>query len=116
LWALAKNYGSKDIIYSGPLYKSMKVDKDKIILSFNYAGSGLVIKQLNGENNFLISGKDKIFKKASVEIDGDKLIVYNPEIKDPAAVRYAWTNTSEATLFNKEGLPASSFKTDIWDE
>ena len=112
-WALAKNYNT-NVPYSGPLYKSMKVEGNKIILSFDYAKNGLVIK--NGENNFLIAGKDKVFKKATVKIDNDKLIISNEEIKNPVAVRYCFTNTSEATLFNKNDLPASSFRTDNWSE
>ena len=75
----------------------------------------MVIKELNGETNFQIAGKDKIFKKAKVKIEGNKLVVFSDEVKDPVAVRYAFTNTSEATLFNKEGLPASSFRTDDWE-
>ncbi len=114
-WALAKNYNI-DIPYSGPIYKSMKVDGDKIILSFDYAQDGLIIKERNGENNFLIAGKDKVFKKATVKIDNDKLIISNKEIKNPLAVRYCFTNTSEATLFDNDGLPASSFRTDDWNE
>ena len=113
-WALAKTYGKK-VPYSGPVYKSMKVENDKIILSFDHA-DGLVIKEANGENNFLIAGKDKVFKKASVKVEGEKLIISNPEIKHPVAVRYAWSNIVEGTLFNKEGLPASSFRTDNWDK
>jgi sialate O-acetylesterase len=114
LWALAKDYHKK-VFYSGPIYKSMKVIKDKIILSFDYADGGLVIKEKNAETNFLIAGDDKIFKKANVKIKGNKLIIDNPEILKPQAVRYAWSNTAEATLFNKKGLPASSFRTDNWD-
>ncbi len=114
-WALAKDY-SVDIPYSGPLYKSMKVEEDKIILSFNYAESGLVLKERDGENNFLIAGKDKVFRKATVKIDNDKLIISNEQIKNPVAVRYCFTNTSEATLFNEDNLPASSFRTDNWNE
>lgn len=113
-WALAKNYG-KSVYYSGPVYKSMKILKDRIVLSFDYADGGLVLKDRNGENNFEISGKDKIFKKAVVKIDGKNLIIYCNEIKNPVAVRYAWSNTAEATLFNKKDLPASSFRTDDWD-
>ena len=113
-WALAKNY-HKNIYYSGPLYKSMKIVKDKIILSFKYADGGLLIKDKNGETNFLIAGDNKVFKKANVEVKGKTLVVYNPEILKPVAVRYAWSNTSEATLFNKKDLPASSFRTDDWD-
>jgi sialate O-acetylesterase len=113
-WALAKNYDKK-VYYSGPIYKSMKISKDKIILSFDYADGGLVLKDRNGENNFEIAGEDKVFKKAEIKIDNQKLIVFNPEVDKPVAVRYAWTNTSEATLFNKKDLPASSFRTDNWD-
>ncbi len=113
-WALAKNYGKK-IDFSGPIYKSMKIDGNKIILSFDYADGGLVVKEINGENNFLIAGNDKVFKKARVEIQNDKLIVYSESIENPVAVRYCWDNISEGTLFNKAGLPASSFRTDNWN-
>jgi sialate O-acetylesterase len=115
LWALAKNYG-RDIVYSGPLYKSMKVDGNKIVLSFTHVGNGLVLKNMNGESGFLIAGKDSNFVKANAEVKGDKLIVYSDQVKNPIAVRYAWSNTAEATLFNEEGLPASTFKTDDWNK
>jgi sialate O-acetylesterase len=111
--ALAKTYGKK-VTYSGPQYKSMKIQKGKIILSFDFTGKRLVIKERGGENNFIIAGKDSVFKKAVVKVIGKQLIVSSPEIAKPVAVRYAWSNTDEATLFNKEGLPASSFRTDIW--
>ena len=68
------------------------------------------------ENNFLIAGKNKVFKKATVKIDNNKLIITNEEIKNPVAVRYCFTNTSEATLFNNDDLPASSFRTDNWNK
>ncbi len=114
LWALAKDY-HKNMICSGPLYKSMKIREGKIILSFDYAGKGIVFKESNGETNFLIAGKDSIFVKANVAVDGKKLIVHNDDVKNPIAVRYAWTNETVATLFNKEGLPASTFRTDNWN-
>jgi sialate O-acetylesterase len=112
-YALAKTYG-KNIAYSGPMYKSMKIQKGKIVLSFDFSGKGLVIKKHGGENNFMIAGKDSVFRKAVAKVSGKQLIISNPEIARPVAVRYAWSNTDEATLFNKEGLPASSFRTDIW--
>jgi len=115
LWALAKNYHKK-VFYSGPVYKFMKIEKGKIILSFEYAGKGLVMKDENGNTNFLIAGKDQKFIKANVKVEGKKLIVYSDEVKEPAAVRYTWSNTAEATLFNEEGLPGSTFKTDDWKE
>lgn len=114
-WALAKDYHKK-ILCSGPLYKSMKIQKGRAILSFDYAGKGLVMKDSSGETNFLIAGKDSVFVKANVKVDGQRLIVYSDSVKNPIAVRYAWTNTDVATLFNKEGLPASTFRTDNWKQ
>jgi sialate O-acetylesterase len=115
LWALAKTYGKK-IAYSGPIYKSMKAVKDKLVLSFNYANKGLVLKEKNKENNFFIAGEDKVFKKTIVKVDGSRLLLSHPDILKPVAVRYAWSNIDESTLFNKEGLPAPSFRTDDWKE
>jgi sialate O-acetylesterase len=115
LWALAKTY-NKSNFYSGPLYKSSEIKDDYIIISFNYADNGWVLNEINGENYFLIAGNDRVFNKASVKIDGNNLIVFSDNVTNPVAVRYAWSNTAEATLFNAEGLPASSFRTDDWDE
>jgi sialate O-acetylesterase len=114
-WALAKTY-KKNVPFSGPLYKSLKALQGKIILSFEHADRGLVLKPKNGELNFLIAGEDKVFQKASVRVQGKNLIVSHPEILKPVSVRYVWSNTEEGTLFNKEGLPASSFRTDDWKE
>jgi sialate O-acetylesterase len=113
--ALAKTYGQK-IPFSGPIYKSMKVTKGKVVLSFDNVSKGLIVKPLKGENNFMIAGEDKVFKKAIVKVEGSRLVVSHPEIAQPVAVRYAWSNTDEGTLFNKEGLPSSSFRTDDWQE
>jgi len=111
-WALNKTYNKK-IPYLGPVFKSMDINENKIILSFDFAEK-LILKEINGENNFLVAGADKIFKKASVKTDGDKLILFNSDIEKPAAVRYAWSNTAQATLFNEAGLPSPSFRTDDW--
>ncbi len=115
LWALDKNYG-KRVVYSGPVYKSMKVRNGKAIISFEYADGGLVMKPLDGETNFVIAGKDSNFVKAEVKVVSKALVVYSPEVKHPVAVRYTWSNTEEATLFNKAGLPASTFRTDNWPQ
>jgi Domain of unknown function (DUF303). len=114
-WALAKTYGKK-LPFSGPLYKSMKSVKGKIVLSFDYAVKGLVLKAQNGNDNFTIAGEDKIFKSANVKVEGTKLIVSCPHVQKPVAVRYAWNNIEEGTLFNHEGLPAPSFRTDNWQK
>jgi len=111
-WALAKNYG-KNIPFSGPQYKSVEVNGNKLILSFDYAESGLVLKEGTADN-FLIAGSDSIFMPATVQIVGQTLEVSNPKVKNPVAVRYAWTNTAQGSLFNNDGLPASSFRTDNW--
>jgi sialate O-acetylesterase len=115
LWALSKDYNKK-ILYSGPIYKSMKIKKGKVVLTFDEAGKELIFKEINGESNFIIAGKDQKFVKAVVKVNGKKLIVLSPDVKEPAAVRYEWSNTAEATLFNNEQLPASTFRTDDWDE
>ena len=114
-WALAKDYNKK-IVYSGPVYKSQKIDRNKIILSFEHVGTGLIVKENNNTSNFLIAGDDMIFKSADVKVDGKKIVVSSSEINEPVAVRYAWSNTPDATLFNKENLPASSFRTDTWEK
>jgi sialate O-acetylesterase len=113
LWALAKDYGNKDLMYSGPIYKSMKVEVDKIILEFDNTGSGLISKG-SSLTNFKISGRDKKFVSADAKIYGKSIIVSNPAVPQPIAVRFGFTNGSEPNLFNKEGLPASTFRTDNW--
>lgn len=109
-WALAKTY-NKDIDFSGPIYKSMEVKEGKAVLTFDYVDQ-LIYKPEVGTAEFLIAGEDKEFKKAKVEIDGNKLILSHPEVSNPAVARYAWSNTDSATLFDENGLPASSFRTD----
>jgi len=112
LWALAKDYG-KQIVCSGPVYSSMEVKGNEIVISFNYTDGGLTSK-LGGLKNFEIAGADKKFIKANAVIEGNNIIVKSLAVKNPVAVRYLWDNTSEASFFNGNGLPASSFRTDNW--
>ena len=113
LWALAKTYGREQIVYSGPIYKSMKIEGDKIRLFFDYVDGGLVSK--GGQlTHFTIAGKDKEFIKAKASIDGDTIVVTSDKIDDPQAVRYAFSNAAVPNLFNAAGLPASPFRTDDW--
>ncbi len=112
-WALVKDYG-KHMVYSGPLYKSIKVEDGKAVISFKDVGGGLVVKPRDGRTNFVIAGEDSNFVKADVKVEGNTLVVSSPDVKHPLAVRYAWTNRAQATLFNKAGLPASTFRTDDW--
>ena len=111
LWALAKDYGQKDVVCSGPIYKDMKIEGSKIRLSFDYTGSGMVAKD-GTLANFVIAGADKKFVPAKAKIDKNTIVVSSDKVAKPIAVRYAFDNAGVPSLFNKEGLPASSFRTD----
>ncbi len=107
-------YG-ESIVYSGPLYKSMKVRGDKAVISFDHVGSGLEAR--GGElKGFAICGEDHVFVWAKAETDAGsgnkKIIVSSPLVPAPVAVRFGWANTPDLNLWNKEGLPASPFRTD----
>jgi sialate O-acetylesterase len=110
-WKLA--YNEKDLVASGPLYRSAVIENNKIILSFDHTGSGLIA--IDGEplSQFAIAGADKKFVWANAKIEGDKVIVWSERVAAPLYVRYAWAdNPDGANLYNKEGLPASPFRTD----
>jgi sialate O-acetylesterase len=113
--ALKQVYG-KDIVFSGPVYKSMNIEGNKIRIKFDQIGSGLVSWDKYGYvKGFTIAGDDKRFKWAKAYIEGNDVIVYNETIESPVAVRYAWAdNPDDASLYNKEDLPASPFRTDDW--
>jgi len=110
LWAMAKVYGKKDVVYSGPMYKSMKVEGDKIRLAFDHLGGGLVAKgdKLTG---FAIAGADGKYVWADAKIDGDTVVVSANAVKTPVSVRYAWADNPICNLYNKAGLPAVPFQT-----
>lgn len=105
--ALANNYG-RNIVASGPLYSGFEKSGNKLIVEFNHIGSGLSSSD-KGLLSFEIAGEDKKYLPAKARIAGDRVEVFNSDITSPEFVRYAWRNDSEATLFNKEGLPASTF-------
>jgi sialate O-acetylesterase len=102
----------EDIIYSGPIYKSMKIIDNSIQLNFDHIGSGLVSHGGDDLKGFTIAGEDKKFVPAQARIDGDTVVVSHPDIQNPIAVRYAWNTFPDNDLYNKEGLPASPFRTD----
>ena len=114
LWALAKTYGREDVTYSGPRYKSMAVEGNKIRLSFDYVGSGLMARDEKPLTWFEIAGEDKQFVEAQAMIDGDTIVVSSDAIANPVAVRFGWHQSAEPNLVNKEGLPASPFRTHTW--
>ena len=95
---------------SGPC---MKAQGNAIRLSFDHTEGGLVAKE-GPLTHFTIAGEDKKFAEAKAVIDGDTIIVSSDAVANPVAVRYGWTNDAVPNLFNKAGLPASSFRTDNW--
>jgi sialate O-acetylesterase len=121
LWALAKNYGKKDLVYSGPLLKGMKVEDDKIRLSFDHVGGGLMVGSKEGKKpvkevkdgklqRFAIAGADGKWVWAEARIDGESVVVSSPKVNKPVAVRYAYSsNPAGANLYNRDGLPAAPF-------
>ena len=110
-------YGDASVVPSGPIYTSSEIKNDSIILHFEAVGSGLKIKNNQELKGFAIAGNDKQFVWAKAKIEGDKVIVYSPQVKHPVAVRYAWADNPEnANLYNKEDLPASPFRTDQWKQ
>ncbi len=111
--ALKLAYG-KNIVNSGPIYKSFKIEGKKIRLSFDYVDGGLSVKGGKTLKGFAIAGKNKNFKWAKAKIDGNDILVWNGSIKQPVAVRYAWQANPAGNLYNKVGLPASPFRTDDW--
>ena len=137
LAARATTYGEK-IVYSGPIYKSVKFDGNKAVLTFDHVGGGLVGKEMvptrerktksgavvaawrvkEGANTsapligFTMAGKDKAFHNAKAEIVGDTVVVTSDAVAEPSAVRFGWAQHPLCNLFNREGLPASPFRTD----
>ncbi len=111
LSARALAYGEK-IEYSGPIFESMKTKGREAGLIFSHLGGGLVSK--DGDLiGFTIAGADKVFHPAKAEIRGNTIVVSAPEVSSPVAVRYAWANAPEGNLYNRAGLPASPFRSDV---
>ncbi len=113
LWALAKEY-HQDIECSGPTYRSMKVHKGKIVVTFDHANglhNGAGPGPLHG---FAIAGQDKVFHWAQAEIAGDTVVLSSPIVPEPVAARYNWAANPAGDLINDAGLPASQFRTDHW--
>jgi sialate O-acetylesterase len=114
LWALAKTYGKSDLVYSGPIYKSMAVEGNKIRLQFDHLGGGLKSSDGKPLVEFTVAGADQKFVPAVAEIDNNSVVVHADAVAQPVAVRYAWRDDTQPNLANKEGLPASPFRTDAW--
>lgn len=115
LWALGSVYGQKVPTVSGPLPAGHEIRGSEIAVSFQHADQGL--KARDGElKGFVIASDDRQWKPATAKIEGNTVIVSNPDVKQPAAVRYAWENNPDCNLYNGAGLPASPFRTDDWKD
>ncbi|GAA5495118.1 hypothetical protein Rhal01_01290 [Rubritalea halochordaticola] len=108
LWALAKDYGKKDLVYSGPLFKSAKADGNKVIVNFEHA-DGLKTTDVSAPKFLEIAGSDNQWHPATGTIKGSHLIVTSKEVSNPTQVRYAWSHDALPNLINGSGLPASPF-------
>lgn len=129
-WALRNEYGQKDLVCSGPLYKSMKIEGGAVRVSFDWTGSGLMVGKKEYTDNldpveappgtplsgFAIAGADREWHVAEARIEGDTVVVSSAEVPAPVAVRYAYHGAplEPCNLYNKEALPASPFRTDDW--
>ncbi|HEV7402086.1 MAG TPA: hypothetical protein VGO11_04135 [Chthoniobacteraceae bacterium] len=108
-------YGDK-VEFSGPLYASHEIAGDKVRVHFTHTGQGLAMRHSDKLQGFEIAGADQKFVWADAVIEGDAVVVSSPSVLKPAAVRYAWSSNSPwANLFNKDGLPAQTFRTDDWE-
>jgi sialate O-acetylesterase len=114
LWARAGTYGEKGLVYSGPLYKSMFVEGNAAKISFDFADGSLISNDGLPLRWFEIAGDDHIFYRAAAEISGETVTVRSAQVPAPKAVRFGWSQLAVPNLANKQGLPASPFRTDNW--
>jgi sialate O-acetylesterase len=112
LWALAKTY-QRQVVCSGPIYKSMAVEGNKIRLTFDESAG---LKSSDGKplGHFTVAAADQKFVPAEAKIDGTTIVVSSAGVAQPAAVRFAWSEDAQPNLVNGAGLPASPFRTDSW--
>lgn len=110
-WALNKTYGRKNVVPSGPLYKSMQVKGEAAYLSFDYA-DGLTTSDGQPIRTFEVAGEDELFYPAQAVVENGKLKVWSNKVKNPKTVRYGWQPFTRANLVNGAGLPASTFRSE----
>ena len=125
-WALHQTYGERDLVPSGPIYKGHKVEGQKVRIYFVHVGSGLMAGRKESLapvekatdprlNHFAVADREMNWHWAEATIDGETVLVFAEQVPRPVAVRYAFAmNPAGANLYNREGLPASPFRTDTW--
>jgi len=114
LWARAGIYGESNLCPSGPLFKSMSIEGDRVRIVFDHAAGGLISNDGQPLRWFEIAAEDRVFRKAVAEIDGETVVVGSPRVTAPKAVRFGWHQSAVPNLANRRGLPASPFRTDQW--
>lgn len=111
LQALAKTYGKSDLVFSGPTFKALKIEGDKLRATFDNTGGGLKSRDGQPLNWFeIIDADEGGFVKADARIDSDSVVLSSPDVKHPVAMRFAWSGLAEPNLMNAEGLPAGAFR------
>ncbi|NLY02053.1 MAG: sialate O-acetylesterase [Rhodopirellula sp.] len=110
LLALKNTYGQKDLVASGPTFRSMEIDGRRIRIHFDHTGSGLASRDGKPLSHFELIGEDTDFVPAEAVIEGDSVVVSSPKVEKPMAIRFAWHKLAEPNLMNKEGLPAGAFR------
>jgi sialate O-acetylesterase len=115
LWALARTYGREKLVYSGPIFKAMTVDGNKLTLTFNHTGGGLQSRDLKDLTWFEVAAKDGNFVHARAKLGdlGETVTVWSEMVDEPTAVRFAWSQIAEPNLINAEGLPAAPFRASV---
>ncbi|MBB4045782.1 sialate O-acetylesterase [Bacteroides reticulotermitis] len=111
-WALVKDYGWRNLVYCGPIYKTMTISEDKVILEFDYTGSGLTTNNGKDPDWFYMKNEKGVFVKVNATIENDKIVILRGNNKNvPVEIRFGWDEIAMPNLINKEGLPASPFRT-----
>ena len=113
LWALAKDYGQTNLVYSGPQLKAIKVEGGRLRLSFDHVGGGLVTRDNKDPDSFEVAGPDGNFVEATAKIDGATVVIGSDQVAQPVALRFAWKDLAQPNLMNKEGLPVSVFRAQV---
>ncbi|WP_221432456.1 sialate O-acetylesterase [Arcicella rosea] len=113
LVALNQDYGMRNIVASGPIFKKAKVKGTKIYLTFDGIGTGLISKDGKKLSDFQLAGEDGNFVNAEATLKDNKVILSSPQVSKPVKLRFAWDEAAQPNLFNQEGLPARPFRTNL---
>lgn len=116
LWALAKDYGRKELVYCGPRFKSLKAEGKQLRVAFDHVGGGLVTRDNKAPDHFEIAGADGNFVEATAKIDGASVVIGSDKVANPASMRFAWKDLAQPNLMNREGLPVSVFRAELAKE